>query len=515
MASSAKLRGSQRALSLALVLALGIGCRAAKVQSTADALTVVLPRAPLELDPRFTGDAYGMKLSRLLFASLVSIDPHTLEVVPDLAERVESLSDTRYRVTLRRGLSFSDGSALDAADVAATFRGVVAPSFATRYARTYARIRSIATPDPHTVVFELDGPHATFITDLELPVLRAEDATRKVAQLGGPPPVGAGPYVLRERSAGQLRFDANPHWHGGEPRHARIRMLVIRDDNTRALRLLAGGGDLAMNAIAPLLVPLFERDPRFEVASAPGVGTTYLGLNLESTALGQLQVRRAIAHAVDRQALITAKFGGRAREATSWIVPGHWAHDSTLQMPPYDPGKARALLDAAGYPTDAEGVRLRLSLRCGTDRFRVGIARAIAAMLGAVGIAAEVRPSEMASLIADLNRGRFDLTMLQLPELIEPHVLSWFFASTQVPGPGAEGANRWRLRSAALDGALERGRVQTLRQARRAAYVEAQRLLAAELPVVPLWHEDVVVVRNERARRFTVPREGRFGTLAR
>lgn len=515
MASSRNLVGSQRSAVLALTLWLGLGCQAAAGHGSPDVLTVVLPRAPIELDPRFTGDAYGMKLSRLLFASLVTIDPQTLEVVPDLAEAVEVLSETRYRVTLRPDLSFSDGSALDARDVAATFRGVVAPAFATRYARSYSRIARIDTPDPRTVIFTLDGPHATFLTDLELPVLRAEDALRKVAQPGGPQPVGAGPYLLRERSAGQLLFEANPHWHGGVPREPRVRMLVVRDDNTRALRLLAGAGDLAMNAVPPLLVPLFEHDPRFQVTSAPGIGTTYLGFNLESPRLGPLAVRQAIAHAIDRTTLVSAKFGGRARLATSWIVPGHWAHDPNLRMPSFDPKRARELLDGAGFAPDGEGVRLRVSLRCGTDRFRVGIARAIAAMLAEVGIAVEVRPSETASLIADLNQGRFDMTMMQLPELIEPHVLSWFFASTQVPGPGTEGANRWRLRSAALDAALERGRTLGDRDARRGAYLEAQQLLAAELPVVPLWHEDVVVVLDERARGFQVPREARFASLAR
>jgi peptide/nickel transport system substrate-binding protein len=515
MASNPKPMGSQRRVALALGLGLLLSCGTGAEPAPADALTVVLPRAPIELDPRFTGDAYGMKLSRLLFASLVTIDPQTLEVVPDLAEQVEVLSATRYRVTLRRGLLFSDGSNLDATDVAATFRGVVAPGFATRYARSYARIARIQTPDAHTVVFELDGPHATFLTDLELPVLRAEDALRKVAQPGGPQPIGAGPYVLRERSTGQLLFEANPHWHVGAPREPRVRMLVIRDDNTRALRLLAGAGDLALNAIPPLLVPLFESDPRFEVKSAPGIGTTYLGFNLESPTLGKPELRRAIAHAIDRATLVAAKFQGRAQLASSWIVPGHWAHDPALRTPGFDRSRARALLDAAGFAPDAAGVRLRLSLRCGTDRFRLGIARAIAAMLGEVGIATEVRPSETASLIADLNRGRFDMTMMQLPELIEPHVLSWFFASEQVPGPGREGANRWRLRSAALDAALERGRSAEGREARRAAYFEAQRLLAGELPVLPLWHEDVVVVHDARARGFQVPREARFAVLAR
>jgi peptide/nickel transport system substrate-binding protein len=479
------------------------------------ALVVLLPRDAQEIDPRFTGDAYGHKLSRLLFASLVTIDAHSLEVVPDLAEEVRVETPVRYRVRLRAGLRFSDGSALDAHDVAATFRSVVDPDLGTRYARTYRRIERVHVEDARTVVFELDGPHATFMTDLELPIMRAEDEHRHIGAVGATAPVGSGPYVLEHREPGRIELTANPHWHGGTPRHPTVRMLVVRDDNTRALRLLAGAADLALNAVPPLLLPLFEQDDRFTVESAAGVGTTYLGLNLDAPALRDVRVRRALAHAIDREALIRTKLAGRARLARSWIVPGHWAFAPSVPRHEYDPQRARALLREAGLRTHGDQPLLRLTLRCGSDRFRQSIARAIAAMLAGAGIDVELRPSEVATLIADLNRGRFELTMLEVPEVVEPHVLTWFFGSDHVPTGGREGANRWRLRSTELDAALERGRAEVARDARVAAYRDAQRILAEQLPIIPLWHEDVVAVRGPGARSIRVPRLARFDTLAR
>ncbi|MFI5306382.1 MAG: ABC transporter substrate-binding protein [Polyangiales bacterium] len=474
-------------------------------------LVVLLPREALEIDPRFSGDPYGHKVSRLLFASLVTIDPQTLEVVPDLAEEVVIESPTRYRAKLRSGLRFSDGTALDADDVAATFRSVVDPGFGSRYASTYSQIERVEVVSPLEVVFHLRGPHATFLADLELPVLRAEDEHRHLGALGAAAPAGAGPYVLASRSASQIDLVANPHWYGGAVRFPVVRMLVVHDDNTRALRLLAGAGDLAMSAVPPLLLPLFEHDPRFVVRSAPGVGTTYMGLNLEAAALRDVRVREALAYGIDREALVRAKLSGRARLASSFIVPGHWAHAAETPRYGYDPARARALLRAAGRGSG----RLHLSLRCGSDRFRQSIARAIVAMLADVGIDVELRPSEVATLIADLNRGRFELTMLEVPEVVEPHVLSWFFGADHVPGNGREGANRWRFRNTDFDAAIEQGRRSVERPARVRAYADAQRILAEQLPVIPLWHEDVVAVENGRARAFAVPRLGRFGPLAR
>jgi peptide/nickel transport system substrate-binding protein len=362
------------------------------------------------------------------------------------------------------------------------------------------------------LLFELDGPHATFMTDLELPVMRAEDAHHRVGALGGAPPVGAGPYVLLEREAGRVELAANPRWHMGRPLHPRVRLLVVRDDNTRSMRMLAGAADLSLNAVPQLLLPLFEHDRRFAVRTARGVGTSYIGVNLDAARVRDVRVRRAIAYAIDRASIVKYKLGGRAQLASSWIVPGHWAYSADTPRYDYDPAKARALLADAGYgPGRAP---LQLTLRCGSDRFRQSIARAIAAMLGDVGVAIDLRPSEVATLIADLARGRFELSTMEVPEVIEPHVLQFFFGSDRIPGAGREGGNRWRMRSSELDAAFELGRANVDPVIRKQAYVRAQRILAEQLPVIPLWHEDVVAVESRSARDFAVPRLARFAPLA-
>ena len=510
--------GAAGSLGMALAMlwvSLACGC-SRSARRPDDALVVVLPRDAQQLDPRLTGDTYGVRLSRLIFASLVTIDPRTLDVVPDLAQEVQVVSPTCYRVELKGDARFSDGSRLTSEDVLATYRSLVAEDIGSRYARTFQRIARMQAPDEHTVVFHLSEPHATFLTDLEMPILRAEDEHRLVGVGDRPAPVGAGPYRLRPRVGGSLVLEANPNWHHGTPRYPLVRMVVVRDDNTRALRLLAGAADLVVDAMPPLLLPLFEQTREYQVRSVPGVGTTYLGLNLDAPALADPRVRRAIAHAVDRAKLVATKLGGRARLAHSWIAPGLWAHSENVAFHEFDPERSRKLLDAAGFLRRRGQPRMRLTLRVGADRFRVSLARAISAMLAEVGLDVDVRPTETATLLADLNRGRFQMTLLQVPEVIEPHVLSWFFTSQRVPDPGRrEGANRWRFRNAEFDAAIERGRSTPVREARYAAYQEAQRILAEKLPVIPLWHDSVVAVAGPRAKPFEVARNARFDTLAR
>jgi len=488
------------------------GCGAPRERNEGEALEVLLPSAPIEIDPRFVLDAQGLRVSRLIFSGLVSIDPYSLDVLPELAERIDvDPSGTRYTATLRAGLTFADGSALDADDVRATFESIRSPDLGSRFAETYARIERIETPDPLTVIFVIDGPHAPFMTDLELPIVRSEDRGRHPHLEA----VGSGPYALAAATERAMTLEGrSDYWRPVS--HPHLRLLVVRDESTRALRMLSGSADVAPFAIAPLLVPSFEEDARFDVVSAPGPGTAYLAFQTEAGALFDVRVRRALGHAIDRVALMHSKFGERAELACGFIPTAHWAYVGDLPNLDFDPSRARALLDEAGYP-DPEGdaSRFAVRIRTSTDRTRAAIARAIAAMWRDVGIDVEVGTSEVASLLSDLDAGRFEVALMTLPEVFEPHVLHWFFASSR----GEDRPNRFRFRSAPLDAALERGRVAVAREDRFAAYAEAQRVLARELPALPLWHEHVVVVSRVGISRpgsaMRAPSDGRLGFLSR
>jgi peptide/nickel transport system substrate-binding protein len=500
------------ALHCALVAGWLSGCKVAAAPDHDAALAMVLPRDALEIDPRFVSDPYGLKLTRVIFGSLTRIDPQSLEPVPDLAEAIDAISSAEYRVRLRPGLMFSDGSSLDASDVVATYQSVLNPALHARYASTYSIIQSVEALDERTIVFHLRGPHASFVTDLDLPILRAEDTAHRLSFESERPPIGAGPYRLIARQPGRIELGPNPHWYAGTPRVPWLRMLVVRDDNTRALRLFSGSADYALNAVPPGLIPLFTKHRGFAVESAAGIGTTYIGINCQSAALRDVRLRRALALAIDRAALIKAKFAGFATLASSFIPPGHWAFAPDTPSYGFEPARARALV----AEVEREHGRLpAFVLRCGSDRFRVSIARALAAMFADIGLSVSVQATETATLIADLDRGRFELSLLQIPEVIEPHVLSWWFSSAHVPGAGREGANRWHYLDPQLDAAFERGRSSLDRTQRRAAYAEVQKRLGEQLPVIPLWHEDVVAVRSRRAPPIVVPRDGRFTTLAR
>ncbi len=482
---------------LALSVALW-GCDAGKPSLPQQHGLRILIDGPAEaLDPRMVFETQGLRISRLLFASLVTIDPDTLEPVPSLASAVTVEGGTRYRVRLREGLHFADGSVLDATDVIATFRSISDPRLKSRYAASYARIRTIERVSDLEVLFEIDAPHAPFMTDLEFPVLRSEDVGKLWTEDDVRFAVSSGPFALQSWTNRVVQLGPNPHWRGSDRRSEHVTFITITSDNTRAMRLLAGEGDI-IAALPSTLLPLFTRRDDFAVLTAPGINTTYLGVHTRHPPLDTAEARRSLKAALDKKLLIEARLEGNGVVAHSWIPPAHWA---AL------PVRAPESHQAGRLPT------AQLTLRTTSDHGRVATARAISSMLREHGLDIEVRPSEKQTLLSDLSKGRFDLALLSVPEVIEPHVLSWFFSSERIPEDGRSGANRWRLANTELDEAFERGVGVTGIAERKQSYARVQRILSQQLPVIPLWHENVTLIVRRDLRDLRVPRHGRYDFL--
>ncbi len=186
------------------------------------------------------------------------------------------------------------------------------------------------------------------------------------------------------------------------------------------------------------------------------------------------------------------------------MAPAHWAHAGAPPLP-FDPAGARDLLARAG----ASGVHL--TLLASTERLRGDVARVVAQELSAVGVRVDVVQLELGTMIARLNGGDFDLAIMQLPEMTEPNVLRRFLHGGAVPPAGA---NRGRVRDAALDALLDEGDEASGIEARRAIYARLEAHEREAMHWLPLWYEDQVVVTSERARAFLPSAEGRWLSLA-
>jgi peptide/nickel transport system substrate-binding protein len=479
------------------------GCQRSNATRAEDRPLELIVIADAEtLDPRYVTDPVGMRVSRLIHAGLVRLDPDTLAPVPYLARAWEWKDDRTLEVSLRDGVFFHSGAPFTSEDVVATLRAFASPEVASRHASVVDAIESARALDGLTVVITLRRPHATLLTDLELPILRRDQA------FAPPDPEGAldglGPYVVEHIAQGEIRLTPATGSALPRPLHAAV-VRTVHDENARALRLYAGRADIAVNVLSPTLLPAIESNEGLAVTSRPGANLTYMVIRMGRAPLDDVHLRRAISSAIDRRAIARTFLAGRAQPADTIMPPGHWAYVAASSPLAFDPDSARRELADAGLSN------VHLSLLTSTDRLRMSIARFIAQELLDVGVTVDVTPLELGTMLARLNAGDFDLATLQLPELTEPNVLRVFLDSASIP---PEGANRGRVRDAELDRLLDLGDRVRGDEARRSVYADVERLLREQLFIVPLWHEDQVAVTSARARGFLPSREGRWLSLA-
>jgi peptide/nickel transport system substrate-binding protein len=493
-------------------LLFAVACNPARVPL--DELVVLIEIPAQTLDPRFAVGAYDFKMSRLVYAPLVSVDDDTVEPKMELAESVVPDGDTRWKVALRDA-RFSDGHPVTADDVVYTLGSILAQKSGSRLRQRFIDdgLVSMDIVDDHHLVFTLSHPHAPFITDLDVGILARP-------RPGDPAtPLGAGAFVLDERRGDTFRFVANPHFYGGAPRTHRLTVKTIRDDNSRLLALVGGSGDLTQNTISPLLLDAVLSEPRLKIESARSSVYTYLGLNCEDPILKDPRVRRAIAYAIDRQLIVHTKLRDRALLATGLLPTFHWAYDGEVDRYLFDPARAKRLLDEAGYPDpDGDGPKKRftISYKTSSNRFRVAIATVIAKMLEDVGIGVDLRPYEFATFLADVKKGNFQLFGMQIPEIAEPDLYTNFFASSRIPTHDNLdiGGNRMRYREPEVDRLLEAGRRELDREKRRAIYGDVQRILARDVPAISLWHEDNLAAIGRQVRGYKILPTAQMTTLA-
>ncbi len=460
-------------------------------------------------DPRYAGTNYEGKLARLVAPGLTTVDTPNAEARLELAAAIESVDPLTTDVVIREDATFSSGNPVRGEDVARTYASVMNEKCGSLYAKGFhERYESVEAVGPKRVRFHLRKPLATFVTDIEFGIISFHDVPAGACRL--PTVIGAGPFVLREMTSQHVVLSRNPHYRTPS-KLEKIEIKFVRDAAARILMLVGGSADLVQNAVRPDLVDDVAKRPRVEVSAGSSILLTYMLLNNEDRVLRDARVRKAIAIALDRDAIIAAKFGGRAVPASGLLPPTHWAYEGNVTRYPHDLARAKALLDEAGYKPDARGVRLRLVYKTSADAFRVTIARVIAAQLAQVGIEVEVRSFEFATFFADIKKGNYQIATMQSPEITEPDFYFWFFHSSRWPTPkDPDGSNRWRYKNPEMDRLVEAGRAELDVTARKALYASAQRLAAEDLPIIPLWHEDNVVLSNVDIHGYQIVPNARF-----
>jgi len=486
-----------------------VACGPAGTAPPAGTLVIALESAPATLDPRFATDANSSLVSALVVSGLTRIGEHA-EPVPDLASEWRQLSPREYLFRLRTDARFHDGTPVTSADVAATYRSVLDPALRSPKREAVGAIESVLTPDAVTVVFQLRAVTPALLEVTTLGILPARLAAT------GPLPatriVGAGPFrVAGAPSDGSVDLATHSGYMDGAPQIPRLRVRIVPDGVMRALELASGTVHLVENALDPDLLPWLGRQAGLRVQISPGTTFQYLGMNFRDPRLADVRVRRALAHGVDREGLARELMRDTVRPATGLLSPSHWAYEGAVARYPYAPEQAARLLVAAGLGPAVTDELRRFSYKTSTVELRRRIAEVFQAELGQLGLGLDIRSYEWATFYDDIRHGNFQLYSLAWVGVSDPDVYYRIFHSTMQPPAGN---NRAAYANPMMDRLLDEARRTDDRDVRRRLYAEVQRVAADDLPVIPLWWADNVVVHSRALEAFTPAPDGDLRGLA-
>lgn len=464
----------------------GAGTSGAAEPRQGGTLVVALPANPLTYNPNARPDDAGAMIFQNLFSKLVTLDEH-YNVIPDLAQDWDIAEDgLTYTFHLHPEARWHDGEPVTAADVKWTFEAIVANQGIV--AGSLAVIDAIETPDDHTVVLRLAAPNAPLLSNLAwfgvhiMPKHLYDTGEDWLANPAAQEPVGSGPFRFESaRIDEHVTLVANPDYYGGAPYLDRLVFSIIPDPQTAAQALMNGEIDVSITRPSLTQLPVLQNAPGVAVDIAPMPNRYYVPMNQAREPFQDLRVRQAIAHAINRQEVLNRALQGVGEVAEGFYTPAiAWAYNPDAVPPAYDPDRAEALLDEAGYPRGSDGTRLRVTLTIFSGGEWADIAAVLSENLRAVGIEVEIVQLDEGAWIQRTVVDRdFDLTLLAGQQGPDPDQLRLRFGS-------AGALNMMAYANPDFDDLLAQAAALSDEDQRRELYLEAQRILAADLPFVPL-----------------------------
>ncbi|MEL7211900.1 MAG: ABC transporter substrate-binding protein [Pseudomonadota bacterium] len=432
--------------------------------------------------------------------TLMGID-YDLQLYPRLAESIEQTAPTEWRVTLRDGMRFHDGTPVTAAAVVASIEGILDEDHSGHNARV-AKLLDLAgmrADGEGVVVFQTNSPNAAFPWSLSDP---------GIAVLGEPSeafPINAtGPFVFQEAVPEQLyRVEANPDYRLGAPKIAEVEVRAIPSPATAALAFEAGEVDMVINYPETDFARITEEGA--QGFSAPTARLYFYTMNAKAGPLSDPLIRQAVSFAIDRGGVVDAVLSGVGGVPAGTTFPAGkgWAADIPAT---YDPAKAEELLAEAGAVKEGGTWMLDdepLEIDIVTYSSRAALpptAELTQAYLAAIGVDANIRIGEWGAsndLIAANEADMFLQAWVMTPQGDPGGVLETLL---QTDG----GSNSGGYSNPELDALLKAGR-ETFDQAKRAEiYNEVQQIIAAEAALIPVYHVNQVNVATQGLQGYRV-----------
>lgn len=474
-------------------------------------------------NPYLIQNGWDGNVTEVIFGRLIGRDISG-KPIPEQAESWQISKDgLQYTIKLRKGLKFSDGSPFTADDVAFTLTFLHDPSYdggsdialakikggAEYKAGKADKISGIEVLNPQTLRVTVLEPGATTLTTLGGPILSRAYYGKAYSQgkIDGvrqqsSKPLGAGPYRYEKFVPGQeVRFSANPHFYAGKPAVQNF-IYRVTGDATKLQLFQTGETDLEGFAINNDNIAQLKSLGFAKLHIYDSSDYSLIEFNHRKSWAQDVRVRQALTYGLDRKKLVDVVYQGHGQVATVPISPSSWAHD-TRGVNPYafNPAKARALLEQAGWKLGADGIRekngqkLTISLLATKSLFNDALIPIAKESWRQIGVDLRPELSDFNALLAKRKAGNYDLATFRTPGLDDPHDgVSRYLSANTEDGSG--------YKNAEVDRLIQAGNATLDTSKRKQVYNKLYQTLGNDVPLILLATRKLLYVNSSRVANY-------------
>ncbi|MFI5367534.1 MAG: ABC transporter substrate-binding protein [Spirochaetia bacterium] len=460
---------------------------------------------PESLNPLFAPEGFANVVINCFTDGLVTFSGGSAPG-PGLAESWDISPDgMSWTFHMRKGIHFSDGTAVTAEDVQFTYEKGFDPKYGNRFTDFAQVVRSFRADGPDTFRIELKSPYRLLPSLLGRSIVPAHllRAAGSAAEFGRHP-IGSGPFTLSNWAPGRITLDANPDYFMGRPRIGRIVFRLFPDNKKAWVSLLQGQVDVVPDVDYEDYA-LIKDDVRFRGYEFLDNFCSCLLFNTRDPLFRERPMRQAIATAIDRKDLVDTVLHGRGLAASGPFKPGTWPYNPDPLLQAYDPRRAAQILRDLGWRDrnremvrEKEGRDLQFTvLECREDRSKGALARRLQWQLLQVGVRMDVVELPLHELVEKrMPAGDFQAALLPLNMFTDPDLsASLFWHSASIGGWNVTG-----YRNGSVDRLIERGKTISDFNERKNIYREMYAIIAQDAPAAFLYFDRRYAAVSDRLR---------------
>lgn len=430
----------------------------------------------ITLNPQDSGDLYSTRVIFNIFDRLIERDEN-LNFVPGLAESWEQKDENTMIFNLRKGIKFHKGQDLTSKDVKYTIEKAKANP---KVQDLFEVISEVETPDLYTVIIKTKEPSGSLLyhlTHISASIISEEyTENTKDSHLK---PNGTGAFVFNEWLVGnKVVLKKNENYFKGNPTIDIIEVRGIPEENSRVIGLETGEVHIATE-IEGIGRNVLKNNSMVNLKELSSLNGLYLGMNTEHGPLTDIKVRKAIAMAIDRDAIIDFFLMGSVEKANSFLAPGVFGYSKTTRAYDYNKEYAKKLIQESEYKN------ITLTLTTNNNELRRQMCEIIQAQLNEIGIDLKVEILEWGTFLSHTGQGKTDMFMLGWASYTgdADHSLTSMIHSSK---KGAQG-NRSFYENHKVDELLVKAKKEIVSEKRAAIYEEIQNIVNSEVPVLPIY----------------------------